>query len=295
MRIRGFLCYSYFMKKRGQRIKNHLIPLERSKKVIRLDRRGKAPGRMFAPALICALLALLCMSYCLSIFFFMGYGTRFFLIWGVIALGFAGLGFLFWKPDLRERIPAAIKKGFVVLATVGVLCFALVEGLIFSQFKAEAQAGADYVIVLGAQWKMNGPSYVLQKRLDAAAAYLRENPDTMVIVSGGRGSNEPISEAEGMAGYLMNAGIGSERILLEDRSTDTNENLEFSAEYIDKSEDRVVVVTNDFHVYRATQIARKKGFARVEGLAAGSYPAMLPNNLLREFFGVTKDFLAGNM
>lgn len=289
------MCYSNFMKKRGQRTKDNLIPFEKSKKVIKLDRRGKAVGRMRVAALITLLLALLCMLYCLSILFFMGYGTKFFLIWGVTAIGFAGLSFLFWNPNLRGRIPTAIKTGFWVLAAIGVLLFVIVEGLIFSRFGAKAQAGADYMIVLGAQWKNSGPSYVLQKRLDAAAAYLLENPDTIVIVSGGQGSNEPISEAEGMAGYLRDAGIEAERIVLEDQSTDTNENLEFSAEYLEESEDRVVIVTNDFHVYRAVKIAQKKGYAQVEGLAAGSYPAMLPNNLLREFFGVAKDFLTGNM
>lgn len=283
------------MKKRGQTIREKLIPVEKSRKVIRLDRRGKASDRMLLPAVIAALLSLLCMLYCLIIFFFMGYGTRFFLIWGVMALGLAGLSVLFVKPNLRGRIPAAVKKGFWGLAAVGMLIFLVVEGLILGQFDAKAQPGADYLIVLGAQWKNSGPSYVLQKRLDAAVAYLQQNPDTVVIVSGGKGSNEPISEAEGMAGYLVNAGIDSGRVVLEDRSTDTNENLEFSSAYLDKSEDRVVVVTNNFHIYRAVKIAQKKGYVRAEGLAADSYPAMLPNNLLREFFGVIKDFLAGNM
>ncbi len=98
-----------------------------------------------------------------------------------------------------------------------------------------------------------------------------------------------------MAGYLENAGIAPERIVQEEASTNTSENLEFSAEFLDKSSDRVVIVTNNFHVYRAVGIAGKKGYAKVEGLAAGSYPAMVPNNLLREFFGVVKDVCVGNM
>ena len=82
----------------------------------------------------------------------------------------------------------------------------IIEGMIVSQFHATAQEGADYVIILGAQWKTSGPSYVLQKRLDKAIEYLNANPETKVIVSGGQGYNEPISEAEGMQGYLKPPG-----------------------------------------------------------------------------------------
>lgn len=162
-------------------------------------------------------------------------------------------------------------------------------------FGATPSPGADYCIILGAQWKESGPSYVLQKRLDAALDYLNRNEGTMVIVSGGQGGNEPISEAEGMKEYLMNAGIAEERIITEDTSTTTNENLINSSEFLDKENDRVVLVTNNFHVFRACSIARKQGYKHLEGLAAGSYPAMLPNNLLREFLGVIKDSFVGNL
>ena len=289
------------MKKRRQSTKDNLIPVEKSTKVIKLDRRGKAELRSRserignAAAVFTALLALACMLYCLCIYFFMGYGSRFFLIWGVLAVGLAGLSWLLWHPGLRERIPRVLRIGFMAAVTVGVLLFVVVEGLIFSQFGARAQGDADYMIVLGAQWKNGYPSYVLQKRLDAAIVYLKENPDMIVIVSGGQGSNEPISEAEGMAGYLQAAGIDPERIVQENQSTSTSENLEFSERYLNKAEDRVLIVTSNFHVYRAVKIAQKKGYAQVEGLAADSYPAMLPNNLLREFFGVVKDFVVGNM
>ena len=140
-----------------------------------------------------------------------------------------------------------------------------------------------------------GPSYVLQKRLDKAIEYLNANPETKVIVSGGQGYNEPISEAEGMQGYLETAGIDPERILMEDASTNTTQNLIFSGELLDKSEDSVVVITNNFHMFRALAIARKQGYAHVEGLSAGTYPITVPNNLLREAFGVVKDFMANHL
>ena len=208
---------------------------------------------------------------------------------------FAGLSLLAVHPAWLAKIPFWLKGAFVVCSIIGLLLLVLVEGLILSQFGAKAEAGADYMIVLGAQWKQSGPSYVLQKRLDKAITYLEQNPETIVIVSGGQGSNEPIAEAEGMKGYLMEKGIAEERILTENKSANTCQNLAYSSQLLDKENDSVVLVTNNFHMYRALSIAKKQGYLQIEGLSAGSYPAMLPNNLLREFFGVIKDFFVGNL
>ena len=131
--------------------------------------------------------------------------------------------------------------------------------MILTQYHAEAEAGADYCIVLGAQMKSSGPSEVLRRRLDKAVEYLLANPGTMVIVSGGKGSNEPVSEAVGMYDYLIKAGIAPERILTEDQSGNTFENLLFSGELLDKENDSVVLVTKNFHMFRALGIARKQG------------------------------------
>ncbi len=277
-----------------RRKKEHLIPLEKSKRVIYLEHRGKV-NRYPVGAFIFAALGGFCFLYCISILLFMGYGTLFFLIWGAMAVIFGGLAVLLMHGEWLDKIPIWIKKTFVIGCAVGVLFFAIIEGMILSRFGAQAKAGADYMIILGAQWKESGPSYVLQKRLEAAIFYLEQNPETIVIVSGGQGSNEPISEAEGMKTYLLQAGISSERILMEDQSTNTYENLVFSGNLIDKKSDSVVLVTNNFHVFRAVKIAEKQGYSHIEGQSAASYPAMVPNNLLREFFGVVKDFLVGNL
>lgn len=277
-----------------KRRKEHLIPLEKSKKVIYLERRGKEKKRPVG-AVIFGVLGIACLLYCLCIGLFTGYGTKFFLIWGAIAAAFGFLSLILAHREWVGRIPSWLKICFIVCAVIGITLFAVVEGMILGQFGAKAGPGADYVIVLGAQWKQNGPSYVLQKRLDKAVWYLEQNPETMVIVSGGQGSNEPVTEAMGMKGYLMQKGIAEERILLEDQSTNTYENLTYSGVLLDREKDSVVLVTNNFHMFRALQIARKQGYMQAEGLSAPSYPAMLPNNLLREFFGVVKDFLAGNL
>lgn len=275
--------------------KEHLVPLEKSKRIIYLDRRGKEDRKPKGWSLFFGIVGLLCLLYCLSIGLFMGYGSSFFLVWGVAGVALCGLAWLLAHKEWLACLPKWLKRSFVVCVFIGGTLFLIIEGMIVAQFGAQPQPNADYVIVLGAQWKQNGPSYVLQKRLDKAIEYLNANPDTKVIVSGGQGANEHITEAEGMQGYLVAAGIGGERIFVEDKSTNTYENLVFSSELLDEANDRVVLVTNNFHVFRATAIARKQGYAQAEGMAAGSYPGMLPNNMLREFVGVLKDFLMGNM
>ena len=277
------------------RKKEHLIPLEKSKKVIYLEKRGRKRRGMSVFAVIFGVLGLLCLLYCLIMGLFVNYGTRFFLVWGALGVFFGGIAFVLARRNLLERLPMWLKLGAVFIFAVGILVFALVEGMILSRFSSDGQNGADYLIVLGAQWREDGPSYLLKKRLDQALEYLEENPQTRVIVSGGQGSNEPVSEAEGMYGYLVEAGIRPERILLETESKSTRENLAFSGELLDKAGDRVVIVTNNFHVFRAVKIAEKLGYEQAEGLAAGSYPLSPPNNMLREFFGVLKDFAVGNL
>ena len=128
---------------------------------------------------------------------------------------------------------------------------------------------------------------VLKYRLDKAVEYLNENPDTVCIVSGGQGSNEPWSEAEGMARYLQEKGIDTARILPEDKSQTTEQNIT-NSKMLMKEGASVGIVTNNFHVFRALQIAKKYGLSDVCGIAADSTPKYLPNNMLREFFAEMK-------
>lgn len=276
------------------RRKEKLVPVEKNKRVIRLESRGKE--RVLMPGVVIfGILGVLCILYCMSIGLFFGFGSNFYYIWGVMGVVFLGIALLCGLPTLRRRIPLVLQRIFWVCFALGVALLLLVEGLVLSRCGAKGMEDADCLIVLGAQWKSNGPSKVLKYRLDKAVEYLLENPDTNVIVSGGQGANEPISEAEGMYQYLVDAGISGHRIQKEDKSTNTYENLKFSGELLDKQKDRVVIVTNDFHVYRSEKLAKAQGYTQARGLAARSYLPMQPNNLLREFFGVMKDFLMGNL
>lgn len=277
-----------------RRDKSNLIPFERLRKVIYLKKRAKSEQGIPVSAVIFWILGVCCILYCGGIAV-AGFGTYFFLIWGAMGIVFLLLGTLLSNRALVSRVPRWLKVTTLSLFFLGILLFVGVEGLILSQYRAVPEPGADYVIILGAQWRQEGPSEVLRRRLDRAVEYLNENPDTQVIVSGGQGSNEPVSEAAGMRQYLVDVGINDERIQMEDASTNTFQNLIFSGRLLDPENDKVVIVTNNFHVFRAVCIAEKQGYRDVEGMAAGSVAGMAPHNLLREFFGVVKDFLEGNL
>ena len=227
-------------------------------------------------------------------------GSRFFVVWlalGALLLGLAAA----LHTGAWARLPLALRTGVVLLGVVGTLATCGLSALAMSQAQAVGEPDLDYVIVLGAQVRPDQtPSTVLQYRLDAAAAYLRANPRTRCVVSGGKGASEPVSEAACMATYLEAQGIEPTRILQEDRSTDTHENIRNSAELLraqgdDPSTARVGVVTNNFHVFRSVALARKQGIARACGLSAYATPFYLPNNVFRECFGITKDWLFGNI
>lgn len=240
-------------------------------------------------------LGILCLAYFIGVVCFARTGTSFYLLWGVIAVGFLGIGILRYLGLLDRCVPLLLRR---VAAGGFLLClvlFVIVEGFIISGFIQKGEPGLSYIIVLGAQVRETGPSHVLKMRLDTAYDYLDQNEATKVVVSGGKGANEPESEAACMQAYLIEKGIAPERIIMEDKSTNTFENLTFSKELIDDGEQSIGVVSNNFHIFRAVKIAEKAGYYRVEGIAAPTYTALLPNNMLREFFGVMKDFLCGNM
>lgn len=238
------------------------------------------------------LFAVLCFLYGIVILS-IGSGTSFFLVW--FALGGASLVCAYCAHiHLWSRLPFLARVLFSVFIIICLGVFLFVEGRILRSFHQTPDKGLDCLIVLGAQVYESGPSVVLKYRLDTAASYLENNPDTFCIVSGGQGPNEPFPEAVGMKQYLLEKGIAEERILTEEASQNTKENMEFSRELLE-NDISVGIVTNDFHIYRAMGLARKADFAKAQAVPAPSSVPYLPNNLLREFLGVMKDSMKGNM
>ncbi|MBD8067605.1 YdcF family protein [Bacillus sp. PS06] len=149
---------------------------------------------------------------------------------------------------------------------------------------------ADYVIILGARVKGTTPSLSLQYRIDAAAEYLKENEHTIAIASGGQGTGEDISEAEAIKTELIKHGISEARILLENQSTSTNENIQFSKRLISDDMKTGLLVTNDYHVFRATMIANDYGL-NLEGIPAKTPTIAIPKSYIREYMALTKYYL----
>ena len=221
-------------------------------------------------------------------------GTSFFAIWYVIAALCLFPGIAHTLLPTNALAGGFCLAAFILLAVVA-LVFLCMSARIMRATSATPPAGLDYLLVLGAQVRPDGnPSVVLRNRLEAALAYLAENPTTHTIVCGGKGSNEPISEAACMAHWLEERGIAPDRIAREDRSTTTAENVRNSAGLVEPGA-TVAIVTNDFHLYRALRIAERNGLAGAHGLAAPSNPLYLPQAALRECAAIVKDALVGNI
>ena len=188
-------------------------------------------------------------------------------------------------------LPAYMYTFLSVVCGIGWICLILVEIRIFSAMLSWNERKVDCIIVLGAQVKGKKLSDSLKRRLDRAALYLKKYPDTRVIVSGGQGPGEEISEADAMAAYLISSGIDRERIIREDKSTSTRENLRYSRKYTSPGREDIGIVTNGFHMYRALLIAGQEGYRTAYKIPASSNPVFQLNYLLREFFAVIHAWL----
>ena len=203
---------------------------------------------------------------------------------------------LYWLwADRRGRYPS--RRLVIPLRVVIAAClvvFLLVEGIILCAGFVPATQGLDYIVVLGARVNGREPSGALRNRIQVAAEYLAANPETLDVLSGGRGSDEEISEARCMYENLVAMGVDPARLILEDQSTDTSENLRFSRALIPEEDASVGLVTNNFHIFRSLALARKMGW-EVSGIPVATSLISFPHYMMREFVGVVYDGLRGNL
>lgn len=155
----------------------------------------------------------------------------------------------------------------------------------------------DVVIILGCKVQPDGkPSLMLRKRVNAAYEYLFENEDVSCIVSGGKGSDEPISEAEAMKNLLVEMGIDEKRIIIENLSENTRQNIEFSLKLLEeqgKSVSEAAIVTDGFHQLRASLIVRESGITAT-AVSAETPPWLLPPYWVREWLALSHRFVFGS-
>lgn len=189
------------------------------------------------------------------------------------------------------------KKGKIIFSAVACLLvlavgFAAVEGGLMLSASANRPEEETTVVVLGCQVREDGPSLMLLRRLQSAQKYLKENPNIKCIVSGGQGSDEATSEAECMRKWLVENGIENSRIFTEDKSTSTRENLEFSKAIIEQKNlcEKITVVTNEFHQYRAGRIAENLGF-ECYALSGKTPVVLLPTYIVREMLAIVYEWI----
>ncbi len=249
-------------------------------------------------------LAAICMTYFVIIILYTGPKGAFAPFWLVSAIGFCVLALVTHFINLYDLWRDIHPVVYVVFATV----FAVPLSIFFiNLFRVLGRMGAspkkpkkspEVLIVLGAKVSGRRITKSLRKRLYKAEEYLKTYEDAVSIVSGGQGEGEEISEAEAMRDFLIGREIKADRIIMEDKSTTTKENLIFSYEIIKERfsiDAEKLIVTNNFHIYRAERLAKKIGISNIQGLAAPSDMILVVNYIFRECAALLKEKMLGNI
>lgn len=213
------------------------------------------------------------------------------------------LGAIFFglNPVIAKFLQEIWENGFghfMLCLVMGVLGFGAVLGIILSGMMIHSACQKPKtehtVIILGCKVRNGEPSLMLKKRLDAGLAYLKQHENLSVIVCGGQGEDESISEAQCMTEYLTAHGIDADRIYQDAVSTSTLENLQ-NAENILQEQDwlkDVTIVTDGFHQYRASHIAKSIGL-NPDAVSAKTSWYLMPSYWVREWLGICYQFVFG--
>ena len=193
------------------------------------------------------------------------------LIGGVVHIGmiyplpFLAL-FMFFslRPDVLQILfdkQKVLMSILSCLVAVGVVTAATLVGIMIKYSFASPPENAT-VVILGCRVHGTRPSTMLYDRMNTALKYIKENPDSYIIASGGKGQGEDISEAQAIKTYLLDQGVAKEKIFVEDKSVNTDENIKFSSKIIEDNNlnTKIAVATDSFHQFRAWYFAKENGF-----------------------------------
>lgn len=200
-----------------------------------------------------------------------------------------------------DKIKEKTQSGFCKYLKIFICTFVFAE-IIFVVFIVgygmtnNTDFSEDAVVVLGAGIRGDKVSYALKYRLDKAIEYHIKNPHALIVVSGGQGVQESVTEAYAMEKYLISNGVDKECIIKEEKATSTNENMRFSKAILDEifhKDYKITVITNNFHIYRGVMIAHDEGFRNVShmGCRTTFYDAI--PSYLRETLAVLKLWVIG--
>ena len=254
--------------------------------------RKQHQGTIFATVAIVALiLAAGFFKFCL-----MGYSFS-----ALVCLGLAALiGFYTYFPKIFRKFPGftrTVTRLITVILCIGLTIFVLTEAVIIHASLGSQDTDFDYLLVLGAKVRVTGPSLSLQNRIDKAYEYLIAHPDTVAILSGGQGADEPVTEASCMYDRLVTKGINPNRLWKEEKATSTWENLKFTLDLVEEKTGtrptKLGVVSSEYHLFRASLFASEHGVEFVGIPAATTKLSLKVNYFLREVAGVWHYILLG--
>ena len=216
-----------------------------------------------------------------------------FCILGIVLIIYSFIELKF-QINIWGKIPKIIRNIVTILFTIGLVLFISVEGLIIYNGHHVDKEKPDYLMVLGAGLRGTKISTSLLYRLETALDFHELYPDVKIIVSGGQGEGEKISEASAMRNFLVDNGVDSSQIIMEDKSTDTYENFLYTKKILDEESEvkdpTVTVISNNFHMFRAKFLAKEVGINTL-GYPAPSHKVSAIVFYVREFFGVIKAFV----
>lgn len=242
--------------------------------------------------LLLILAALLCV---LALLFTIVPGFRFSIL---LCIAFALLCvlvyFLLKHPTpLTRRIIQLI----CIFLVIGGIAAGITLGSIVRAATPTELPACQYIIVLGAGVNGTVPSLTLRERINAAYHYLTQNPDTVAVLSGGQGRGESITEAACMYRELTKLGIPAQRLLLEEQSASTMENLTYSLEILEETAGtrpkKVGIVSSEYHLFRAKCFAGDLELEPTGIPAKTSWLALRVNYYLREIVAVWKYLILG--
>ena len=231
-----------------------------------------------------------CIAYYLLIGFYSRFGLSIQWIWLVAGAALIAAGLL-----TRAPLPRWLRYAWRTALVAALVLLAGLMSLVISGMNASAPPGMDYLVVLGASVYADGPSPALTRRVNAVTGCLDRHPDAVIIASGGQGPNEPVSEAQCIRDELVKRGVDPGRIVMEDKSTDTQENMVYSRALIDRPDAAVGIVTNNFHIWRSMRLARRAGLTNAHGIAAEYTGPTLLHFMVRETISIAVHFLRGRL
>ena len=195
------------------------------------------------------------------------------------------------------RFAQTLTRICTVCLVIGLLVVAVTEVFILKASLGDPKEQVQYMVVLGAKVRESGPSVSLWDRIHAAADYLEAHPDTIAIVSGGQGPDEPMTEAKAMYDELIALGIAPDRVWMEEKATSTWENLNFTLDLIEEKTGerpgKLGILSSEYHLFRAKLFAKECGVEAVGIPARTSRLSQRINHFMREVAGVWHYLILG--